>query len=128
FESHGYRYINDNENPLSSSWNGAQLVVRTSRFTMERSTITNVSGKTISYSPSFRKGLTDKFGYFVQNSIKTLDQFGEWYYNPSTKKISVYFGSSSPNSNTVQVSGKEILLTLQGGNIIVDNIAISAAN
>jgi parallel beta-helix repeat protein len=129
FESHGYRYINDNENPLSSSWNGAQLVVRTNRYTMERSIITNISGKTISYSPAFRSGLTDKFGYFVQNSLKALDQFGEWYYNPGTKKIDVYFGSSSPNSNTtVQVSTKEILLTLQGSNIVVNNIVIRGAN
>jgi hypothetical protein len=129
FESHGTNYIKDNENPLSSSWNGAQLVVRTNRYTMERSTITNVSGTTISYSPSFHSGLTDKFGYFVQNSIKALDQFGEWYYNPGTKKIDVYFGSSSPNSNTtVQVSTKEILLTLQGSNMVVNNITIRGAN
>ncbi len=128
FESHGSNYIKDNENPLSSAWNGAQLVVRTSRYTMERSTISNVSGTSISYSPSFRKGLSDKFGYFVQNSIKALDQFGEWYYNTSTKKIDVYFGSSSPNSNTVQVAAKDALLTLQGSNMVVNNIGIRGAN
>jgi parallel beta-helix repeat protein len=128
FESHGTNYIKDNENPLSSAWIGAQLVVRTSHFTIGQSTISNVSGTTISYSKAFRGSLTDKFGYFVQNSLKTLDQFGEWYYNPTTKKIDVYFGSSSPNSNTVQVSTKEILLTLQGSNMVLNNIAITGAN
>src|SRR4051812_39251014 len=127
FESHGYNYINDNENPLSSSWNGAQLVVRTNHWTIEKSTITNVSGTTINYGTSFKYGLTDKFGYFVQNSIKALDQYGEWYYNPNTRKIAVYFGSSSP-SNNVQVSTKEKLLTLQGSNIVLNNIAIRGAN
>jgi parallel beta-helix repeat protein len=128
FESHGTNYIKDNENPLTSAWIGAQLVVRTGHYTMQRSTISNISGTTISYSTAFRGSLTDKYGYFVQNSLKALDQFGEWYYNPTTKKIDVYFGSSSPNSNTVQVSTKEILLTLEGSNVIVNNIAIRGAN
>jgi parallel beta-helix repeat protein len=128
FESHGYNYIKDNENPLSSSWDGAQLVVRTNRYTMERSTITDVSGSTIKYSPSFRIGLTDRFGYFVQNSIKTLDQFGEWYYNPNTRKISVYFGNSSPNNYSVQVSAKDVLLTVQNSHIVLDNVTLRGAN
>ncbi len=128
FESHGSRYIKDNNSSLSSGWNGAQLVVRTNRYTIERSTITSVSGSTISYSPSFTVGLTDKFGYFVQNSIKALDQFGEWYYNPSTKKIDVYFGSSSPNSNTVQVSGKDVLFSIEDSHIVLDGLAIRGAN
>src|SRR4051812_4009536 len=82
FESHGYKYINDNEHPLSSSWEGAELVVRTNRYNLEKSTITGISGDAISYSPSFLVDpIKDKFGYFVQNSMKTLDQYGEWYYN-----------------------------------------------
>jgi parallel beta-helix repeat protein len=127
FESHGYNCFTDNENPLSSDWNGAQLVVRTCHYTMDRSTITNVSGKTISYSPSFPRALTDKYGYFVQNSTKTLDQYGEWYYNPDTKKIDVYFGSSSP-SNIVQVSAKDILMTLENNYIVINNLTIRGAN
>ncbi len=128
FESHGYKYINDNENSLSSAWIGAQLVVRTCHFNMEQSTISNISGKTISYSTSFHQGLTDKYGYFVQNSVKALDQFGEWYYNPSTKKIDVYFGNSSPNSNTVQVATKDVLLKVEDSHIVVNNLAIRGAN
>ena len=128
FESHGYKHINDNENPLSSSWNGAQLVVRTARYRIERSNITNISGTTIRYSPAFSNYLKDKFGYFVQNSIKALDQFGEWYYNPDTKKISVYFGGKSPSSYTVQVSSVDILFTAHHSNIVLDNISLTGAN
>jgi parallel beta-helix repeat protein len=128
FESHGNNYIKDNENPLSSDWEGAQLVVRTNRFTMEKSTITDVSGNNISYSPSFRIGLTDKFGYFVQNSIKTLDQFGEWYYNPKTQRILVYFGDSDPDNINVQLSAEDTLLKVQNSHIVVDNLAIRGAN
>src|SRR4051794_9750496 len=68
YESHGYKYINDNENPLSSSWEGAELVVRGNRYNIEKSTITDISGNIIKYSTSFKYELSDKFGYFVQNS------------------------------------------------------------
>jgi parallel beta-helix repeat protein len=128
FVSHGYNYINDNENTLTSQWEGAQLVVRTSRFTMERSTITDISGNTISYSPSFRAGLTDKFGYFIQNSIKTLDQFGEWYYNPTTHRIQVYYGNRKPYNIKVQLSAADVLLKVQSSHIVVDNLAFRGAN
>ena len=128
FESHGYNYINDNENTLTSDWEGAQLVVRTNRYSMERATITDISGNTISYSPSFRVGLTDKFGYFVQNSAKTLDQYGEWYYNPTTSRIQVYFGDRRPGSVSVQLSTEDILLTVQNSHIVVDNLAFRGAN
>jgi parallel beta-helix repeat protein len=128
FEAHGSGYITDNENPLSSSWIGAQLMVRTTRFTLESTTITNVSGKNISYNSGFHYSLMDKFGYFVQNDIKTLDQFGEWYYNPSTKKIAVYFGSKSPSSCEVKVSAADILVTAHNDNIVLDNLNLSGAN
>src|SRR3954447_17505686 len=62
YESHGYKYINDNENPLSSSWEGAEIVVRANRYYIQPSTITNISGKTISFNPSLRVDpILDKF-------------------------------------------------------------------
>ncbi len=128
FQSFGSDWIRDNRSILTPKWKGAQLVVRTSHFTIERTTITKTSGNTISYSPSFVMDLLSNFGYFVQNSIKTLDQFGEWYYNPTTSKVDVFFGSSNPSDRNVQVAAKDRLLTLQGSNIIVDNIALRGAN
>jgi hypothetical protein len=128
FESHGVNYINDNENTLTSEWEGAQLVVRTNRYTIERSTITDISGNTISYSPVFHSGLHDKFGYFVQNSIKTLDQFGEWYYNPATHRIQVYYGDINPHTIKVRLSAEDVLLTVQNSHIVVDNLAFRGAN
>ena len=128
FESHGRNYITDNENGMSSSWEGAQIIVRTSHGSIERSTVTDVSGPNISYSPSFDHSLTDKFGYFVQNSIKALDQFGEWYYNPDNNRLYVYFGSKDPSSYAVKVSTIDILLTVHSSNIEVDDIRFGGAN
>jgi len=128
FESFGSDWIRDNRNSLTPKWKGAQLVVRTSHYTVEKSIITKIAGNTISYSPSFVMPLTNNYGYFVQNNIKTLDQFGEWCYNPSTQKIDVYFGSSNPSGSTVQVSTRDILLTIESSNMVVDNIAFKGAN
>jgi parallel beta-helix repeat protein len=128
FESFGKKSITDKQNPLTPDWAGAQLVVRTSHFSIEEAIITNVSGKTISYDHVFIRKLRNNYGYFVQNHIKALDKFGEWYYNPNTKRIDVYFGNSSPNSNTVQVSTKDILLTIESSNIMVNYLALRGAN
>jgi parallel beta-helix repeat protein len=128
FQSFGNDWIRDDRNILTPRWKGAQLVVRTTHYTMERSVITKTSGNAISYSPSFKYGLTGNFGYFVQNSIRTLDQFGEWYYNPTTRKVDVFFGSSDPSGSTVLAATKDILLTIQRSYIVVDNLAIRGAN
>ncbi len=128
FESFGKKYITDKQNPLTPDWIGAQLVVRTSHFTIEKAIITNISGKTISYNHIFERQLHNRYGYFVQNDIKTLDKFGEWYYNPDTRKIEVYFGNSSPDSNTVQVSAKDSLLTIQNSYIVLNFLALRGAN
>ena len=128
FDSHGHNYINDNENRLSNEWEGAQLVVRTSHYQIERASITDISGNSISYSPSFDHSLTDKFGYFVQNSIKALDQFGEWYYNPSNHRLYVYFGSNDPSNYTVEASTIDILFTAHHSNIELNDIRLRGAN
>src|SRR5437764_5647624 len=43
-------------------------------------------------------------------------------------KISMYFGSSKPKSNRVQLSAQDILLTVQSSNIIINNLAFKGAN
>lgn len=130
FESHGSNSITDNEKPglLDASWVHAELVVRVRRFTMEHGTINSISGNTIAYGPSFESTPIDHFGYFVQNSIKTLDQFGEWYYNDTTHKIDMYFGNTSPSSKTVMVSTIDVIATSNNSNMAFINLSFQGAN
>lgn len=108
FESHsGKTSITDNQLTGSPSWSGAELVLRTSRYTIDRDAITTHSGSTINYTvwnSSLAYEPTNNFGYFIQNSLSTLDQFGEWYYNPSTKKVYMYFGANTPSNYEVRAS------------------------
>lgn len=107
FESHNAKTsITDNQLSGSPSWSGAELVLRSKRWTLDRNLITSHSGTTINYTPWNVNAYepTNNFGYFIQNSLSTLDKLGEWYYNPSTKKVYMYFGAGSPASYTVAVS------------------------
>ena len=128
FESHvGYTSITDKNLPSSPNWTGAQLVIRSARWMLDRDLITSQSGSTINY-----KALSeprDGYGYFIQNHIKTLDQFGEWYYNPSTKKLSMYFGANNPSSYTIKATSISNLLSSSSkNNLVVDNLTFKGAN
>ena len=129
FESHGSSSIKDNELTSSPSWTGAEMVIRTKHYVIDRTKITAHSGTQLSYSPALSYTPEDGFGYFIQNHIRTLDKLGEWYYNPSTKKITVYFGSNAPSSYSVKASTAGILLDVYNqDNIVVDNLSFTGAN
>lgn len=130
FEAHGSGYIKDNQLTSATNWTGADVVVRTKRWILDRCKITSHSGTNIYFSPT---ALTytpyDNYGYFVENDIKTLDQLGEWYYNPSTKKLSVYFGSANPSSYSIQASAIISLVTINNqSDIIFSGIGFTGSN
>ena len=129
FESHGSNYIKDNELTSSINWTGADVVVRTKRWILDRCKITSHSGTTIKYSPALTYNPYDNYGYFIQNHIKTLDQLGEWYFNPTTKKLSMYFGSNKPGSYTIQASAIDTLVSVNHqDNITFNGLSFYGSN
>lgn len=130
FESHySYFSITDNELAAEPNWTGAQAVIRTARWKLDRVPITSHSGNTINYNAFYKSSPQDNYGYFIQNDIKTLDQFGEWYYNPSSKKMNVYFGQKNPSSYTIQASTTSGLINSDNNNYLVfDNLAVKGAD
>lgn len=129
FESHGTNFITDDQLSSPAAWTGAELVVRTNRYVIDRVNITSHSGTKISYSPALSYEPIDGFGYFVQNDISTLDQVGEWYYNPDSKKMTVYFGSQVPDIYDVKASAVDnVVYVYDMSNIQFDNIAFTGGN
>ena len=128
FEGHGGNYITDNELPALPAWNGAELVIRTTRWTIERVPITSSTKGKITFASSPSNGLDDGYGYFIQNDLKTLDQLGEWYYNPAVKKLYVYFGNTAPATYNVQVSAINNLIEPKASYVVIDNLTIMGAN
>lgn len=109
-------------------WTGADVVIRKNRFTLDRGTIVSQQGGTLNYRTGSFYPATDKFGYFIQNDIRTLDQPGEWYYDPKSRIMNIYFGSGQPAPDIlassvdtlVSIRHKQYLvfkgLTFQGSN------------
>src|SRR5207253_7999013 len=80
FESHvGKTSITDNQLTSAINWAGAQVVIRSRRWVLDRSLIKSHSGSKIYYSSSSIYEPYNGYGYFIQTSIKTLNKFGEWY-------------------------------------------------
>ncbi len=104
-----------------NNWTGADAVIKKYSYVIDVCPISAHSGGTLSYTYATDKfGATISlpgtagFGYFIQNDIRTLDSFGEWYLNPSTKDLSMYFGSNVPSTYTIQASTVDILLNCGG--------------
>lgn len=104
FESHvGNSSIKDNELTAVPNWTNADVVIKKNRWIIDISKITAHSGNTISYTASSSDNPIDGFGYFIQNDPKTLDQFGEWYFDSAGRNMQVYFGSGLPGLHSVKI-------------------------
>jgi len=128
-ESHTGNSITDNELNSYPDWTGAEVVIRMNRWITDRCLITKHRDGQISYNPGSGYSASDNFGYFIQNDIKTLDKFGEWYYNPSAKKISIYFGAKAPSSYVIQAATIDDLISATAySNIVLDNLNVTGSN
>jgi len=107
-----------------TNWTGASIVIRKQKYDLQRGTVTGQSGSTIYYKDAGGDPING-YGFFIQNDARTLDINGEWYYNPSTKKIRIY--STSYPSN-VKVASVENLIHVWGANVTFDNLNLTGAN
>lgn len=126
FESHsGSTSITSSSLSGTPNWTGAEVVIRTENFILDRSIVSSQSGGTLIFSPATTYEPKNGYGFFIQNDSRTLDQQNEWYFNPTTKKIRIYSTSQPTN---VKVSTIDDLLTIHGSYVTVDNISFTGAN
>jgi len=118
--------ITDNQLSGSPSWTGGDAVVKRTNWSLDRGKIVSHSGNTLTFNSTNPYPLNNGFGYFITNHPATLDQLGEWYYDPATKKLRVYFGGTTPFA--VNAATVDTLLVVNRDNIQVDNIAFTGAN
>ena len=126
FQSHsGTTSITSSSLSGTHNWTGAELVIRLNRWTIDIMPITGQSGGTLTYGGGAKYEPTNAYGFFIQNDAGTLDQQNEWYYNPTTKKISIYSTSEPTN---VQVPTVSTLVTLHSDYVTFDGITVEGAN
>jgi len=97
--------------------------MRKNQFVIEKGTVTSQSGTTLNYSSSWNQySAASGYGYFIENSINTLNAQNEWYYNPSTKKLDIYSSSTPAN---VKISTVNVLLDVTSRSYLsFDNLDI----
>jgi len=127
FQSHsGTTSITTNRLNGTTNWTGAELVIRTKQFVLDRNVITGQSISTLTYGPVVSMlELTNGYGFFIQNDVRTLDSINEWYYNPSTKKIRIYSTNEPVN---VKVSSVNFTCELWKNYLTFQNITFEGAN
>ncbi len=123
----GNTSITDNQLTGTPNWKGAEVVIRKLRWMLDRNIITNHSSTTLTYTTGSSWTPTAGYGYFIQNSLSTLDALGEWFYNGT--KLYMYFGTVVPTTKTVKISTIDRLIYINGYNYITfDNIYFEGAN
>jgi len=128
-DSHsGTTQITDSEcNAATTDWDNAEIVIRTgNHMNWLKSTISNHTGTTLTFTNSASLTITDGYGYFIQNDLRTLDQFGEWYFNPSTDSLYFY---GNPSGYTVAITTSDKIIDINNKDYVaLKNLQIEGAN
>lgn len=127
----GNTSITDNELTPAINWTGAEVVIRKKLWVLDRCTISRHDGSTIYYSnpPGGTYECTANYGYFIQDDIRTLDQFGEWYFDAVSRELKIYFGDDLPSAFTVKAASVDALVTINAKRYItISNIVFEGAN
>jgi len=129
-DSHtGTTSITDSEcSAAITDWDNAEIVIRTgNHMNWFRSTISNHTGTTLTFTNTDNLSITDGYGYFIQNDLRTLDQLGEYYYGGG--KFYMYFGAANPDDYVIKVSTKDKIIDINSRDYItVKNIDFTGAN
>jgi uncharacterized repeat protein (TIGR01451 family) len=111
---------------LTTNWTGAEAVVRPVQWILDRALITSQNGNTLFLTNTTNYNLADGWGYFIQNHPATLDQNGEWYYDPNTKTIQLYL-TEKPASNAFTATAFDEALLITGNYVTVQNLHVIQA-
>ena len=126
YQSHGGNLsITSSSLTGTPNWTGADAVIKTQHFSIDRSTITSQTGGTLNLKVATVCTPSDNYGFFIENDLRTLDIQNEWYYNPTTKKLSVYSTTAPTN---VKVATIEKFITINANYIIFDSLNFIGAN
>lgn len=130
FTSHsGNTSITSQSISAAPNFVGGEVVVRCAHWVLARGPISAQTSTLVTYSKDETTQPANGYGFFFQNHPNACTQFGEWAYNSSTHKLTVYFGASGPGTNVVKVSSIVNLVNADTRSYITfDNLSLSGAN
>ncbi|HZX58924.1 MAG TPA: right-handed parallel beta-helix repeat-containing protein, partial [Mucilaginibacter sp.] len=94
------------------NWAGADIVFRKNHWVITKGTVVSNTATVVNFSEVSVYQPMNNWGFFFQNNPNTLDQYGEWYYDPVNKMIMMYFGAATPVTGSVKVSGYDYLINV----------------
>lgn len=114
---------------IPTTYVGGTLVTKTKHWIIEnQETITAQTGSTFLFGIGYSNYPNVGWGFFVQNHPSTLAKFGDWYYNPTTFKLRIYFGAFSPGSYTIRCSTVDTMINSISSYNTFDSLNITGAN
>ncbi|HEX9958903.1 MAG TPA: right-handed parallel beta-helix repeat-containing protein, partial [Fibrella sp.] len=124
-QSHSGKTQLTSKEALPTNFVGGEAVDRPVQWIINRSRITQQSGNTLTLNNGGTYDLGDNWGYFIQDHPATLDQNGEWYYNPGNKTLRIYDGGN-PNDQLITATAFASGVSISGvSNIIMRNLTIT---
>jgi uncharacterized repeat protein (TIGR02059 family) len=112
-----------------SNWTGAEVVIKTNLFITNHLPITGHSGSILTYSAGTTYTPISGHGYFIQNDLRTVTAYKEWYYNAETSTFYMYFGSENPASHIVKVASSDNAINISGYSYItIDGLSFYGFN
>lgn len=124
-----YRLIGPDIAALPANFSGAdaEVVVKKFRYIIDRqisvtqdsanSNLQYGTGEYDYYGNNAATMPSNGNGFFIQNHLNCLTQDGEWYYNPATKRLYMYF-LGGPSGRVVKASNISTLLDLSNKSYI----------
>ncbi|MDR7131763.1 parallel beta-helix repeat protein [Algoriphagus sp. 4150] len=111
---------------------GGEVVIRKNNWIIDSYRIKGANAGTIDFAnrgTSSYKPISG-YGYFIQNHIAALDQFGEWAFSDKNQKLTVYLGERNPSEVRVEVATSDYLAVVGflGRNLSFKNIHFRGSN
>lgn len=127
----GFTSITDNELAGAVNWTGAEVVIRKKLWVLDRCRVNRQDGNMIYYTnpAGSQYECTSNYGYFMQDDVRTLDQFGEWYFDAASRELKIYFGDDVPSAYSVKAATVETLVSINAKRYItISDLAFEGAN
>jgi hypothetical protein len=125
--SSGSNQITDNELP-AADWSNAIVHIKNIRWSMLDRQVTGSNARTLTLNQGISCLIETwsncvGWGYFINNSRATLDQDGEWFYDPGTHKVYLYSTSGSPTNIEGSIVFEDVAPIRHGGLMLSDGSA-----
>ena len=112
--------------PDPGKWTGADVVIRTNRWVLERLPVLAQHADTLTIAPT-SYDIDREFGFFISNHPLTLDQNGEWYFDKKTNRIRL-FTTLNPERLSVEAPVSDHLLIVDHQEfVVVENLVLKGA-